>query len=65
MGGNNIGKVPETETISYLIYTLDVSDNPNLILNVSDVCAYIKSGIYMLIYDRTQDIRGCDALDLD
>lgn len=65
LGGNNIGKVPDTETISYLIYTLDVSDNPNLILNVSDVCAYIKSGIYMLIYDRTQDIRGCDALDLE
>ena len=65
LGGNNIGKVPETEQISYLIYTLDVSDNPNLILNVSDVCAYIKAGMYTLIYDPTQDIRGCDALDLE
>lgn len=65
LGGNNIGKVPDTETISYLIYTLDVSDNPNLILDVSDVCAYIKAGMYTLIYDPTQDIRGCDALDLE
>ena len=65
LGGNDIGKVPETETISYLINTLDVSDNPNIILNVSDVCAYIKAGIYTLIYDTTQDIRGCDALELE
>lgn len=65
LGGNNIGKVPDTETISYLIYTLDVSDNPNLILDVSDVCAYIKANMYTLIYDPDQDIRGCDALDLE
>lgn len=65
LGGNDIGKVPETETISYLINTLDVSDNPNIILNVSDVCPYIKAGIYTLIYDTTQDIRGCDALELE
>lgn len=65
LGGNDLGKIPETEQISYLIYTLDVSDNPNLILNVSDVCPYIKAGLYTLIYDRTQDIRGCDALELD
>ena len=65
LGGNNIGKVPETETISYLIYILDVSDNPNLILNVSAVCSYIKAGVYNLIYDTTQDIRGCDALVLE
>lgn len=65
LGGNDIGIVPETETISYLINTLDVSDNPNIILNVSDVCPYIKAGIYTLIYDTTQDIRGCDALELE
>lgn len=65
LGGNDIGKVPETETISYLINVLDVSDNPNIILNVSDVCPYIKAGIYTLIYDTTQDIRGCDALELE
>lgn len=65
LGGNNIGKVPETEQISYLIYTLDISDNPNIVINVSDVCSYIQAGMYTLIYDPTQDIRGCDALDLE
>lgn len=65
LGGNNIGKIPETEKLSYLIYILDISDNPNIILDVSAVCPYIKAGLYTLIYDTTQDIRGCDALVLE
>lgn len=65
LGGNDIGKVPETERLSYLINTLDVSDNPSIVLNVSSVCAYIKAGMYLLIYDTTQDIRGCDYLTLE
>ena len=32
---------------------------------MSAVCPYIKAGQYTLIYDKSQDIRGCDALDLD
>lgn len=65
LGGNDIGKVPETEKLSYLINTLDVSDNPSIVLNVSSVCPYIKAGMYLLIYDTTQDIRGCDYLTLE
>ncbi len=65
LGGNDIGMVPETETLSYNIYYLDVSDNPELVLNVSSICAYIEAGLFYLFYDRTQDIRGCDSLDLD
>ena len=65
LGGNDIGKVPETERLSYLINTLDVSDNPSIVLNVSSVCPYIKVGMYLLIYDITQDIRGCDYLTLE
>ena len=49
LGGNDIGKVPETERLSYLINTLDVSDNPSIVLNVSSVCPYIKAGMYLLI----------------
>lgn len=65
LGGNDIGEVPETERLSYLINTLDVSDNPSIVLNVSSVCPYIKAGMYLLIYDTTQDIRGCDYLTLE
>ena len=31
---------------------------------MSSICPYIEAGMYMLIYDKTQDIRGCDALDI-
>lgn len=65
LGGNDIRKVPDTETISYLIYNLDISDNPNIYINLKDVCSYIKAGRYVLFYDKTQNIVGCDALDLD
>ena len=34
-------------------------------IDVSAACNYIKSGYLLLIYDRTQAIRGCDALDLE
>lgn len=63
LGGNDLRKI--TDTISYLIYMLEVRDNPNIQLDVSAVCAYIKAGRYILIYDSSQDIRGCDYLDLD
>lgn len=67
LGGNDIGDVniSKEETISYLIYNLDIADNPNIVINLSEVCAYIQAGMYVLYYDSTQDIRGCDALDLD
>ena len=65
LGGNDIRKIPDTETISYLIYNLDISDNPNIYINLKDVCSYIKAGRFMLFYDKTQNIVGCDALDLD
>lgn len=65
LGGNDIRKVEDTETISYLIYNLDISDNPNIYINVKDVCSYIQSGQYLLIYDSTQNIVGCDYLDLE
>ena len=60
LGSNNIGKVDDT--ISYLIYYLDISDNPNIVFDATDICANWKAGTYFLLYDKTQDIRGCDAM---
>lgn len=60
MGSNNLGKI--NDTISYLIYVLDISDNPNIIFDASDICSAISSGLYTLIYDQTQEIRNCDIL---
>lgn len=63
LGGNDLRKIEDT--ISPYIYYFEIADNPNISIDLSGVCDYIRAGIYMLIYDRTQDIRGCDAIKLE
>ena len=58
LGSNDIRVV--NDEISYMIYNLDIMDNPNISIDVSAVCPYIRSGFYNLIYSPGQDIRGCD-----
>lgn len=58
LGSNDIRKVEDT--LSYLIYNLDISDNPNIVIDVTELCPYIQAGMFNLIYDPSQDIRGCD-----
>ena len=60
MGSNDLGLIDDT--ISYLIYYLDISDNPNIIFDASDICYNWMNGSYFLLYDKTQDIRGCEAM---
>lgn len=60
IGANDIRKV--NETINPRLWILEIKDNPNISLDVTHLCPYIKAGMYMLIYDKTQDIRGCDTL---
>ena len=60
IGSNDLGKI--NDTISYLIYYLDISDNPNIVFDASDICYNWMNGSYFLLYDKTQDIRGCEAM---
>lgn len=60
LGSNDMGKIDDT--ISYLIYYLDISDNPNIVFDASEICYNWMNGTYFLLYDKTQDIRGCDAM---
>ena len=60
IGSNNLGKIQDT--ISTLIYYLDISDNPEIIFDASDICYAHQVGAYYLIYDKTQDIRNCDYM---
>ncbi len=70
MGGNDLRKI-EDETMSQCsLFYFEIADNPNITINVAPICDYIYSlmyyyGIPMLVYDKTQDIRGCDILDLE
>lgn len=63
IGSNDLRKIEDT--ISPYIRMFDIKDNPNISIDLTDVCDYIAAGLYMLIYDKTQDIRGCDILDLE
>ena len=63
IGSNDLRKIEDT--ISPYILLFEIKDNPNISIDVSSVCSYIEMGYYMLVYDSTQDIRGCDALNLD
>ena len=60
IGSNNLGKIEDT--ISTLIYYLDISDNPEIIFDASDICYAYQTGAYVLIYDKTQDIRNCPIM---
>ena len=63
LGGNDLRKIDDT--ISPNIFYFEIADNPNISIDLSAVCDYIRLGYYMLVYDVTQDIRGCDALNLE
>lgn len=62
IGSNDIREI--TDTLSPYVYLLDVSDNPNLKMDASSICAYIEYGYYYLYYDKTQDIRNCTYLGI-
>lgn len=60
LGSNDLQKV--TETISPLIYYLDISDNPNIIFDAQNICNAWLNGSYILIYDKSQNIINCDYM---
>ncbi len=57
LGSNDLRKIDDT--ISYMIFNLDISDNPNITFDASDICYYWQAGAFNLIYDKTQNIIGC------
>ena len=63
IGSNDLRRIDDT--ISPYILLFEIKDNPNISIDLSNVCPYIEMGYYELVYDSTQDIRGCDALNLD
>ena len=60
LGSNDLRKIDDT--ISYLIYNLDISDNPNITFDASDICYYWQAGAYTLTYDKTQNIINCPEM---
>ena len=60
IGSNGLGVI--NDEISYLIYVLDISDNPDIVFDASNICYYYQMGAFILYYDKTQNIKNCDIL---
>ena len=60
LGSNDIRVVKDV--ISTLCYYLDISDNPNIVFDASDICYAWQANAYYLIYDKTQTILNCDYM---
>ena len=60
IGSNDLRVI--NDEISSMIFYLDISDNPNIIFDASDICAYWEAGAYILYYDKTQNILNCDSM---
>lgn len=60
LGSNDLQVIDDT--ISTLIYYLDISDNPNITFDASDICYAWSVGAYILVYDRWQNILGCSQM---
>lgn len=60
LGSNDLRKIDDT--ISPLIYFLDITDNPNISFDASDICGAWMNGEYILLYDKTQNIIGCEYM---
>ena len=60
IGANDLRVI--SDDISTMIFYLDISDNPNIVFDASDICAAWQAGTYFLYYDRTQNIQNCDAM---
>ena len=60
LGSNDLGVIDDT--ISTLCYYLDISDNPNIVFDASDICYAWQVGAYILYYDKIQRILNCDAM---
>ena len=60
IGSNNLQEIKDT--ISTICYYLDISDNPDIVFDASDICYAWQVGAYILIYDKTQNIINCDVM---
>ena len=59
-GENDLRKIEDT--ISPYWRYFEIKGNSNISIDLSSVCDYYRLGYNLLIYDKTQDIRGCDYL---
>lgn len=60
LAGNDLRRI---EKLPYYLNFADVSNNPRLILDVSEMCERFINGTFVLVSDPEQNLLGCSVLD--
>lgn len=61
LGSNDIRKVVDY-TLDKIRFSLEITDNPNISIDLTTLCPYITSRMVGILCDATQDVRGCDIV---
>lgn len=62
LGGNDIRKITDGQLANIRFY-VDLTDNPNLSIDLTSACANIMKGLLYFQFSPGQDVRGCDAVN--
>ena len=61
LGSNDIRKVSDG-TLEKIRFSIELTDNPNISIDLTTACPYIMAGLAQFLFDPGQDVRGCDAV---
>ncbi|MFV0365912.1 MAG: DUF4458 domain-containing protein [Mangrovibacterium sp.] len=63
--GNAFRNLNTDYPVSPTLDILDITDNPEIVVDLSKLCSNIVNGTLIVVYDPTQDLRGCPNLILE
>lgn len=61
LGSNDIRRVVDY-TLDKIRFGVELTDNPNISIDLTTACPYITAGLASFLFDSGQDVRGCDAV---
>lgn len=62
LGSNDYRKIFDGTMDRIRNKSFELTDNPNLTIDLTDACPYIMRGLISFLFDPGQDVRGCDAI---
>lgn len=62
IGSNDIRKVTDGSLSRLNNLFIELCDNPNISIDLTEACPNIMRGVVYFMFDKGQDVRGCDAI---
>lgn len=62
IGSNDIRKVTDGSLSRLKNMNIELCDNPNISIDLTEACPNIMRGFLYFLFDKGQDVRGCDAI---